>query len=539
MKKRFWGALAVCLCAAALAIALPQTASAEEGNATTAKSNHTLHSDIVTIVDNSTQLFTPIASHTDEDYYFYSRRWNGICSVITAGNNIFVAWQTGGVREPDPTNLNYIAIAASKDGGATWIDPFIVIDPVDEAVEARVPQFYRNPEGKIYLLFSYSTIGIHCIEFHNLDGDLLGVTYEDPFYIGVNNSSFTKPTILSDGSILYLSGKAETYVIRSTDNGKSFQRIASIESESPVAARVFAESVVIEKKDGTLWGLRRLENAVNGGIEQSFSADKGLTWTTFQANLPAPLTSPGSRFTMCRLQSGNLLFVTNAAGMGGTNRTRMTAYLSTDDGETWPHALLLDPLMSSYPDIWEDNGKIYIAFDKDRYGEGGIRLCIVTEADLTAGAFVSKDAAQLVTVTKMNDDYADIKSVNGAFPAEATFRVGTELNDILAGFPTEITVTDEYGNSHTISGKYRVTGFHKDKVGTYKAYFIADLPNTLKDSFGKLEFKITLAEKKGCGSIVSPTANGGAACGICLAAGVCATVAARKKKNGKKLQGGK
>lgn len=538
MKKRFLTVLAACALALTLALVLPQTVSVKAEEPMQGKTNHTVHKDIVTIVDETTQLFTPIASHTDEDYQYFNRRWNGICSVITAGNNIFVAWQTGGVREPDPTLLNYIAIAASTDGGNTWIDPFIIIDPVDESVEARVPQFYRNHAGKIYLLFSYSTIGIHCIEFHNMDGDLSDVTYEDPFYIGVSNSSFTKPTLLQDGRIVYWSGTKDAYLFESTDDGKSFQRTSSVESNAPSNARVFCESVVVEKKDGMLWGLRRLENAVNGGIEQSFSADGGETWTVSQGSLPAPLTSPGSRFAMQRLQSGNLLFITNAAGMGGTNRTRMTAYLSTDDGETWPYSLLLDPLMSSYPDFWQaEDGKIYIAFDKDRYGEGGIRLCVVREEDVIAGEYVSEDAKQLIPVTRMNGDYVDIKSVNGAFPQEATFTVGTELNTILANYKTTITVIDEKGQSHELTGKYRVVGFDKEQAGTYKAYFITDMPATLKDSFSKLEFKITLVEKSGCGSTVGAPMTGGAI-GIGLLVGASA-LAGRKKKRSYKTQGGK
>ncbi len=503
------------------------TASALAEGSELRKSNHTVHEDIVTIVDETTNLFTPISSATDEDYRASSRRWGGIPTVITAGKNLFVAWQTGGVVEPDPNYLNYITVAASKDGGKTWIDPFMIIDPLEENLQSRVPQFYYNHAGQLYLLFSYEKKNIHAIALHGMDGDLSDVTYEEPFPIGVSYSSYTKPTLISDGSIMYLSNKLDATLYRSEDDGKTFKAYSALESEAPASSRVFAESTLVEKKDGLLWGMRRLENAVNGGIEQAFSADMGKTWTKSQGNLPSPLTSPGSRFAMQRLKSGNLLFVTNATGKGMT-RTRMTAYLSTDDGETWPYSLLLDPTLSSYPDFWEgDDGKIYIVFDKDRYGEGGMRLCVVTEEDLMAGKYVSEGSAQLVTIAKINTEYGDITSVNGAFPDGADYKVGTEIKTILADLPKTIKVTDEYGRDYEITGTYKASGFNKDKTGTYKIYFVADLPATLKDSFSKLNFEINLVESKGCASSIS-LAGGGAA--VTVIGTAAAALRLRKKR---------
>lgn len=491
--------------------------------------NHTLRTEVVTIVNNTTNLFTPISSVTDEDFRPSSRKWNGMPTVIKAGNNIFVAWQTGGVREPDPDKLNYITVAVSSDGGITWIDPFIIVQPIEEERQAMVPMFYYNRAGQLYLLFSYEGFGIHAIAIHNADGNLEDITYDPPFFINSFNSSFTKPTLLSDGRIMYASGTVDTRIFTSNDDGLKFNLISETESEAPVNFRRFSESVIVEKSDGILWHLRRLENAANGGIEQSFSADGGLSWTVAQGNLPEPLRSPGSRFNMGRLQSGALLFITNAAGMGGINRTRMTAYLSEDDGESWPYSILLDPAMSSYPDFHQDkDGTIYIAFDKDRFGEGGIRLCIVTEQDIKAGQYISDKAQQLLVVTKMNYNYADIKSVNGAFPKIACFNTGIELKELLANYKTVITVTDENGVNHEITGTYRVSGYNKDVAGTYNAYFLTDLPETLKDSFSLLEFKIVLEDKKGCFGSVN---TGLVFIALFGAGGFFAFANTRKKKN--------
>lgn len=462
--------------------------------------NHELGKEAVTIVDESTSLLTKIASYSDEDYYPYSRRWNGMPTSLKVGKNLFVAWQTGGVREPDPDNLNYIVMAVSQDDGVTWKDPFMIINPMDESVQAQVPQLYVAPSGQVRLQFSYSGKGIHTMPLYNLGGDLEDIRYGEITPTGVNNSSFTKPTILDDGSIIYASGKADTYIFKSTDDGLTFQNFSTVEpSLSPSSALVFSESSIIQKENGLLWHLRRLENGTNGGIEQSFSADGGLNWTVPESDLLYPLQSPGSRFTMQRLQSGNILFITNMGGMGATNRTKMTAFLSEDDGDTWPYSLLLDPLMSSYPDFCEADGKIYAVFDKDRYGEGGVRLCVFTEEDVKAGKFLSEGSIQLGIIARMNNEYGDIKTVNGAFPEQVSYPLGTDVKEIIANYPTTITVTDDNGRTIEIKGKYRVSGYNKDEPGTYRAYFITEnQPVTLKDSFNKLSFDIVLEEKSGC-----------------------------------------
>lgn len=479
--------------------------------------NHELRKEAVTIVDDSTILSTRIAEGTDENYYAYSRRWQGMPTSLKVGKNLYVAWQTGGVREPDPDNLNYIVMAVSQDDGLTWKDPFMVIDPMDATVQAQVPQLYVAPSGQVRLQFNYSGKGIHTMPLYNLGGDLEDVRYGEITPTGVSNSSFTKPTIMSDGSIMYASGKQETYIFKSTDDGLTFKNFSTVEpSLSPTSALVFSESSIVEKQDGLIWHLRRLENGMNGGIEQSFSADGGKNWTVPEGNLPSPLQSPGSRFTMQRLKSGNLLFITNAGGMGATNRTKMTAFLSEDDGLTWPYSLLLDPLMSSYPDFCEADGKIYAVFDKDRYGEGGMRICVFTEDDVKAGKFLSTGSIKLGIIARMNTEYGDIKTVNGAFPEEVNYPLGTEVKDIIANYPTTISVTDDNGRTIELTGKYRVSGYNKDKVGSYRAYFIPDnQPLTLKDSFDKLSFTINVVkEEKGCKS----SAGGGLGLGICLMA---------------------
>jgi hypothetical protein len=79
-----------------------------------------------------------------------------------------------------------------------------------------------------------------------------------------------------------------------------------------------------------------------------------------------------------------------------TARTRMTAYLSDDDGKTFPHKYLLcDAGQISYPSAaLGKNGAIYIVYDQGRgtIGQHTIFLSKMTEEDILAGKLVNGDS---------------------------------------------------------------------------------------------------------------------------------------------------
>jgi hypothetical protein len=108
---------------------------------------------------------------------------------------------------------------------------------------------------------------------------------------------------------------------------------------------------------------------------------------------------PNSRFHLRRLRSGRLLFVANQVdpaerGKPWPVRKDLSAWLSDDDGASWPHRLVLDAReMTSYPDVDEDaDGRLWIVHDRDRYGSGDILLSCIREGDVLAGDCTSPDA---------------------------------------------------------------------------------------------------------------------------------------------------
>lgn len=487
----------------------------------------------ITIVDETTDLSYPVGADTDEDFYPENKNWNGIPTVVQAGNNIFVAYYTGGEGEPDDNN--YISIAASDDLGKTWQNPWMIIHASPRGLVW--PLFFYNGDGDLCMTYGDNKMtGTQMIRFFNEDGPLDGIRYSAPVKTGPPVSIGCKPTLLSDGTLISAYGTtlsfdvADTIIIRSEDGGRSFRNQATVTSTVDNEYRMYAETSIVEKKDGTLWLLRRLENGM--GIEQSFSYDNGRTWTTATNDLPVPpFYSPGSRFYMARLASGNLLFVTNMQGRG-TDRRDMTVWLSEDDGDTWPYSLQLDPTQSSYPDFFQgDDGTIYLVHDRDRYGEGGIRLHMFTEEDVKAGKFISDKARQGIIITQKDSEYGDIVSVNGAYQWTETYPLGTELSEILANKPTTITVTDDKGKDYELEGKYRVAGYDKDTPGVYTAYFLPDgaMPAKLKDGFNCLRFEIVVeGGNTPVWVIVVPIVAGVA---VLTAAGTAIAVLHNRKKN--------
>jgi hypothetical protein len=163
----------------------------------------------------------------------------------------------------------------------------------------------------------------------------------------------------------------------SYDEGKTWSKIYG-EVDSPPWA---LENMIIELKDGRLWMLIRTNAGV---LWQSFSEDKGLTWSE---GTRSRIISPGSRFYIRRLASGNLVLVNNVTRRG---RTNLRAQISTDDGRTWSRGLLLDNRMRvSYPDGVEDeHGNIWVIYDFDRNGREGER----TFGQIVMARFREEDA---------------------------------------------------------------------------------------------------------------------------------------------------
>ncbi len=325
----------------------------------------------------------------------------------TRGGRIWGCWTGTGDNVE-----SYFILATSDDGGTTWSKPRVVIDPTD--LPGQPPRYslignlWCDPSGRMWLFFDQFMKGAAQTGWYITcdNPDAAEPTWSAPKLMS-NGSTLNKPTILKNGDwllpvALWEPGRAGlqrpnvatdphehepgAHVFGSSDQGRTWKRRGG--TSVPAANVNFYEHMIVERRDGSLWMPMRTK----AGIEESFSADGGVTWS--EPRLSA-IKNPSTRFFIRRLASGNLLLVKNGAiGVRAPGRTHLTAFLSEDDGGTWRGGLLLDERTAvTYPDGFQSpDGAIRILYDLNRHGDAEILLATFREEDVLAGKLVSSGA---------------------------------------------------------------------------------------------------------------------------------------------------
>jgi sialidase-1 len=331
----------------------------------------------------------------------------------TPKGRIWGCWVAGGDNDDAFFVLNW-----SDNDGKSWTDPKMVIDPHDPTLVSKrntlVGCLWKDPIGRLWVFFNQSMTqfdgraGNWYTICENPDSD--NPVWSAPAYIGYG-MTLNKPIVLADGTwllsvSLWDEGKInvrfkETYkdldpfrmanVFASVDQGKTWTRRGGIRFPQPQ----FDEHHVIERKNGSLWMTARTAN----GIWESTSSDKGVTWADPQKYLE----HIGSRHFMRRLQSGRILMVRHGGLSEKTKfRSKMTAYLSEDEGSTWVGGLMLDERRGiSYPDGFQaPDGIIYISYDHNRDFDGEILMARFTEQDIMKGKFATRKSKAKILISR-------------------------------------------------------------------------------------------------------------------------------------------
>jgi hypothetical protein len=227
----------------------------------------------------------------------------------------------------------------------------------------------------------------------------------------------------------------------------------------PVAVRAFDEHMFIERKDGSLWLLAR----TNYGIGESISTDGGRTWPELT---PSAIAHPSARFFITRLNSGNLLLVKHGPIGERTGRSHLTAFLSTDDGNTWGGGLLLDERSGvSYPDGQQTaDGLIRIIYDYSRTGDRHILIAAFREEDAAAGEPVT-DAVRLRQL--VSEASGGLERPKPEPPPVAANEDGEPLRK---DNPGALTAEDAPSGALTVG----------ELLFTDRAYVLSELPAALK-----------------------------------------------------------
>ncbi len=307
------------------------------------------------------------------------RTWQGIPSIArTADGRLWCAFYSGGPREPDPANS--IWFCQSSDSGQTWSQPSCVID-LPGATRAYDPCLWLDPADQLWLIYNTANLTTNTFAIYYCKAELKDeAVWSSPVQIKLP-AAFTvrlnKPIILDNQSWLlpvswsdklpeagWFVQDAVQGVAISRDQGQSWTLHGAV--QAPAWA---LENMVVQRRDGVLWMMIRTGS---GQIWQSFSSDKGLTWTE---GSPSGIVNPGSRFFLGRLNSGQLLLINTDKP---DQRQGLGAWLSTDDKSFSKLCQFETRDLVSYPDaVQADDGRIFIIYDRDRYGSGAIHLAVL------------------------------------------------------------------------------------------------------------------------------------------------------------------
>lgn len=355
-----------------------------------------------------TSLCTTPSVIAEERLVVPERTWQGIPGLErTAQGRVFVSWFTGGVKEPAPENT--VVLAYSDDAGQTFTEPQAMAAPSGDT-RCFDPTLWIDPQGRLWYIFNR---GNKTRATHDVHARICDEPQADPpvfgneFRIGLDAPyafRMNKVTVLSSGEWImpvtlanepiddWFAGPKQLQGVGiSKDRGKTWKLHGAVK-----APHWALECMITELRDQRLWMLIRTGSGV---LWESFSTDNGRSWSDGQ---PTTIASPGSRFFIRRLASGNLLLVNHYKFKG---RSHLTARLSKDDGATWNDGLLLDERSDvSYPDGVEDrDGLIWITYDRDRKGSGEILFATFREQDVLAGRDVSGDVRLKQKVSSLDD----------------------------------------------------------------------------------------------------------------------------------------
>lgn len=331
--------------------------------------------------------------------YIDDRIWNGVPSVaVTEGERVFAVWSTGGKAEGQPQN--YAVMAISNDNGKTWTEFGYINseknDDADKTTTVCDAQFWMDHETDtlhcFYLVSSTleafeKSSAVWTFSIANVSEDYSKWEFSEHRYLFPGLLRNNLLVIDDNGVETWLAAPNDymderfTVVYASTDKGETW----TLRGKAYIPkAYNYDETILVEKEDGSIWMTVRNSSGV---LLQSFSLDKGYTWTLSSAT---DIYNCTTRFNITRLSSGALLMIGNAA----SGRTMMTAYLSYDDGETWPYSVTLYKEYTTYPDVdtitVNDEEQIHVIFDRDRYNYGRIYHGVLTEAYIKAhnGEFI-------------------------------------------------------------------------------------------------------------------------------------------------------
>jgi alpha-L-fucosidase len=287
--------------------------------------------------------------------------------VETKRGELLAAW-FGGSHEGNKD----VKIWASSNVQGRWSAPVILADgKVSETLTYPCwnPVLFKSNQGKLFLFYK---VGPNPREWWGMCKTSVdnGATWSGAVRLsdGVIGPVKNKPIQLADGTILSPSSTESTtevwkaHIERSTDHGKTWQ-IIPVDHQTEF--NVIQPSILIHP-GGRLQILCRSKE---GSVIESWSTDKGLTWSKLSRTA---LLNPNSGTDALTLKDGSHMIVYNPLLPGKewfNGRFKISTAVSRD-GKNWKDiALLQDGIKEeySYPAIIQtQDGKVHITYTFDR-----------------------------------------------------------------------------------------------------------------------------------------------------------------------------
>jgi len=345
-----------------------------------------------------------INHNPDHRYAFKNRFWQGTtafeCTHNEQGSRLWLSVMAGS----EELEYTYVDLRISDDEGKTWSAPVLVVDGSEDGLRIFDQVLWTDPLGKLWFFYS------QMYGFGDGDGRVgcWAICCENPMdekpvwskARRISNGVMrNKPTVRSDEAWLlpiavwhnrmsrnlnWLPDEEFSNVFISEDSGVTFRLLG----HADVPDRDADEHMIVELSNGTLWMLVRAKY----GIGQAYSYDGGKTW---EKEGDSGIWGPTSRFFIRKLQNDHLLLVNHALDPDDSpacrRRANLTAWISLDDGKTFQGGLLLDERDEvSYPDGFQlPDGRIFIAYDRERYGVKEILTASFTEDEILSRTITS------------------------------------------------------------------------------------------------------------------------------------------------------
>lgn len=272
--------------------------------------------------------------------------------AVFPDGELFAAWYS--YLGPEELDGAKIYSARKKPGDAAWSEPKLEIAR-DEPVGNPV-LFIESDD--VLLFYAVAPLGWSTARIELVRSADRGETWSEPVQLpGPIGSNVRFPPIrLRDGRLLlpaYDDLFYRSMFLTSTD-GADWELLPIVSSGDE--ARPIQPSVV-ELDSGRLLAVMR--NTAKGWLWVMASDDGAATWTP-PADSGFP--NPGSAAALHSLASGHLILVYNDSP---EERRPLTIALSEDDGQTWPHRMILadGDETYSYPSVTQSpDGHIHIVY---------------------------------------------------------------------------------------------------------------------------------------------------------------------------------